>query len=108
MVSLWLIFATLLWLTERNDETKVDFLRQSQRYASVVSAMPYTLVHLTGDYPLVDYTTSAKICLFFSLLFAVGVVAVPAGLMASGFSAQLEMYRAQEREKVKAAHSKLG
>jgi len=108
MVALWLIFASLLWLTERNDSTKVDFLHQSQRYHSVVSALPYTLVHLTGDYPLVDYTLSSKIVLFFSLLFAVGVVAVPAGLMASGFSKQLEIFRAQERAKAKASHSKLG
>jgi hypothetical protein len=108
MVSLWLIFATLLWLTESQDETKVAYLYQSQRYKSVVSALPYTLVHLTGDYPLIDYTFPAKVCLFFSLLFAVGVVAVPAGLMASGFSKQLEIHRKAEREKVKASHSKLG
>lgn len=108
MVALWLIFATLLWLTERHDDTQVDFLMQSQRYRSVVSAMPYTLVHLTGDYPLVDYTLHAKISLFFSLLFAVGVVSVPAGLMASGFSKQLELFRKQQRETAKASHSKLG
>lgn len=108
MVALWLIFASLLWLTEHQDKTKVDFLYQSQRYSSVVSALPYTLVHLTGDYPLVDYTLPSKIVLFFSLLFAVGVVAVPAGLMASGFSKQLEVFRARERAKAKASHSVLG
>jgi len=108
MVALWLIFATLLWLTECEDHTLVNYLYEDQRYRSVVSALPYTLVHLTGDYPLVDYTIAAKFCLFWSLLFAVGIVAVPAGLMASGFSKQLELFRAQERAKAHSSHSKLG
>lgn len=89
----WLIFATLLWLTERNDDTRVDALKQRQRYSSVVSALPYTLVHLTGDYPLIDYTLPARILLFFALIGAVGVVAVPTGLLASGFQSELQTMR---------------
>lgn len=46
--SLWLIFSALMWLTERHDPTEVDDLTMSQRYGTMFSAMPYTLVHLTG------------------------------------------------------------
>jgi hypothetical protein len=107
MMSLWVIFATLLWLTEREDPTKDDDgMRQSMRYSSVVSALPYTLVHLTGDYPIVDYTIQAKIILFFAVLFAAGVVAVPAGLLAAGFVTELKKYNDEQRKKRNAQMSK--
>jgi Ca2+-binding EF-hand superfamily protein len=107
MLSLWVIFALFLWLTERDHKFQVDDLLMSQRYASVLSAAPYTLVHLTGDYPLVDYTLNAKIWLFFALVFAVGVVAVPAGLLANGFQTELKAYREEERQKQVAARSQI-
>lgn len=107
MMALWVIFGALLWLTERHDPTQVDDLRMDQRYGSVISALPYTLVHLTGDYPLVDYTLGAKICLFFALIFAVGVVAVPAGLLANGFQSELAAFREEERVKQQSALSKV-
>eukprot|EP00439_Symbiodinium_sp_Y106_P055861 s2154_g7.t2 len=84
--AIWLIFSALMWLTERHDPTQVDDLTMAQRYGSMPEAMPYTLVHLTGDYPLIDYDFPAKCVLFVALLFAVGVVAVPTGLLASGFA----------------------
>eukprot|EP00931_Biecheleriopsis_adriatica_P087518 TRINITY_DN61988_c0_g1_i1.p1 TRINITY_DN61988_c0_g1~~TRINITY_DN61988_c0_g1_i1.p1 ORF type:complete len:1129 (-),score=218.70 TRINITY_DN61988_c0_g1_i1:71-3457(-) len=105
--ALWLIFSALLWLTERHDPTKVDDLTMSQRYGNMPRAMPYTLVHLTGDYPLIDYDFPAKCVLFFALLFAVGVVSVPTGLLASGFTKELEKYREEERRRRRAAASKI-
>jgi len=97
--SLWLIFSALMWLTERHDKTEVDDLTMAQRYGTMFSAMPYTLVHLTGDYPLIDYDFPAKCVLFLALLFAVGVVSVPTGLLASGFTQELKKFRAEERQK---------
>lgn len=97
--SLWLIFSALMWLTERHDTTEVDDLTMAQRYGTMFSAMPYTLVHLTGDYPLIDYDFPAKCVLFLALLFAVGVVSVPTGLLASGFTQELKKFRAEERQK---------
>eukprot|EP00434_Breviolum_minutum_P004355 symbB.v1.2.003836.t1/scaffold216.1/size293228/21 len=95
--SLWLIFSALMWLTERHDKTEVDDLTMAQRYGTMFSAMPYTLVHLTGDYPLIDYDFPAKCVLFLALLFA--VVSVPTGLLASGFTQELKKFRAEERQK---------
>jgi len=107
MGALWIIFATLLWLTERDDQFMINDWRQSQRYGTVISALPFTLVHLTGDYPLVDYTLHARICLFFALIFAVGVVAVPAGLLANGFQSELAAFNQETRAAQSAARSKI-
>ena len=73
---LWLTFATLLYATERTDPETVDGIAQSYRYRSIPSALPYTIVNLTGDYPLIDYETPARCVLFVALIVAVGVVAV--------------------------------
>ncbi|CAK9061062.1 unnamed protein product [Durusdinium trenchii] len=105
--SLWLIFSALMWLTERHDGTEVDDLSMSQRYGNMLTAMPYTLVHLTGDYPLIDYDFPAKCVLFLALLFAVGVVSVPTGLLASGFTQELKKYRAEMRKKRADAATKI-
>ncbi|CAJ1409909.1 unnamed protein product [Effrenium voratum] len=105
--SLWLIFSAAMWLTERHDPTQVDDYKMSQRYGSMLTAMPYTLVHLTGDYPLIDYDFPAKCVLFVALLFAVGVVAVPTGLLASGFTQELKKFREEERKKRTAAATKI-
>lgn len=107
MTCLWFIFATLLWLTERDDHTVVDTMTQGERYGSVVSGAPYILVHLTGDYPLIDYTIKARIVLFFALLGAVGVVAVPTGLLASGFQNELKARRLEEMKAKNACYSKI-
>ena len=60
-------------MTERDDATDVDGIPQSERYGSIISALPFTLVHLTGDYPLIDYTTYSRVVLAAAMLVAVGV-----------------------------------
>jgi len=35
----------------------------NQRFKDVPSAMPYTLILLSGDYPLLDFTFWGKVCL---------------------------------------------
>ncbi|CAE7409298.1 Shal [Symbiodinium microadriaticum] len=105
--AIWLIFSALMWLTERHDPTQVDDLTMGQRYGSMPEAMPYTLVHLTGDYPLIDYDFPAKCVLFVALLFAVGVVAVPTGLLASGFAQELTKYREEQRRLREEAATKI-
>ncbi|OLP93137.1 hypothetical protein AK812_SmicGene25006 [Symbiodinium microadriaticum] len=97
--AIWLIFSALMWLT-------VDDLTMGQRYGSMPEAMsPYTLVHLTGDYPLIDYDFPAKCVLFVALLFA--VVAVPTGLLASGFAQELTKYREEQRRLREEAATKI-
>eukprot|EP00971_Amphidinium_carterae_P223916 4443043-Amphidinium_carterae.1 len=55
--TIWFLASALLSFTERwntDDE-------QRERFGSVLSAMPFTLVHLTGDYPLIDYSAPSKV-----------------------------------------------
>jgi hypothetical protein len=59
---------------------------QAQRFADVPSAMPYTLVLLSGDYPLLDFTLWGRATCFLMCLFAVSVVSVPSSIIASGFT----------------------
>lgn len=98
-ICIWLLFSGLLYLTEHNDKADVvDDIPMSVRYHSILQALPYTMVHLTGDYPLVDYTLWAKSVLAVSLVIAVGIIAVPAGILAGGYSSELELYRKEQRE----------
>ena len=59
--TVWFIAAFLLSLTERWNPDEPEM---RERFRSTLTSMPYTLVHLTGDYPLVDYTVPAK-CVHF-------------------------------------------
>eukprot|EP00397_Hematodinium_sp_SG-2012_P001397 GEMP01001399.1.p1 GENE.GEMP01001399.1~~GEMP01001399.1.p1 ORF type:complete len:1177 (+),score=258.16 GEMP01001399.1:112-3642(+) len=102
-VSLWLVFTGLLYMTEHDDSEKVDGIPMGARYHTILQALPYTLVHLTGDYPLVDYTLGAKAVLAVSMLVAVGVVSVPAGILASGYTSELRLFRQEQREMKKNA-----
>eukprot|EP00936_MAST-01D_sp_MAST-1D-sp1_P001188 g1188.t1 len=99
---LWLIFASILYLCMHNapayQHAPNGTVTQDDRYESVPSALSFTLIHLSGDFPLVDYDFWAKVTLFFGCIFAVGVVAVPSGLLADGFSDVLEDTRNEEKK----------
>jgi hypothetical protein len=79
----------------------------ADRYGTMLGAMPYTLVHLTGDFPLVDYSFAGKCILCVALVFAVGVVSVPTGILASGFTKELKVYRQEQRILESSSRSKV-
>ena len=85
MAVLWILFSTLFYLTESGDHEKEIGIEQSVRYGNVFNALQYSLIHLTGDYPLTKYTLAAKIIHFFNILCAVAVVSLPQGIIANGF-----------------------
>ncbi len=86
----WLFFSSALYLAEREDSSEKGCYTQAQRFSSVPSTLQYDLILLSGDYPLVDFTTWGRWLNVVQILVAVGVVAVPSGLIASGFSELLE------------------
>jgi len=47
--------------------------------------MVYTGVHLTGDYPITEYSWPSRFINFFMVIAAVGVVSIPSALIANGF-----------------------
>jgi len=108
----WIFVAMLLHLAEKDDQvctnlgdgdpTKGDAVQcvgptQAQRFQDVPHALPYSLILLTGDYPLVDFTFWGKIINFFMVLFAAGVCAVPSGVIAAGFTDLLRQRRRENR-----------
>ena len=108
--ALWILFSALQYLTEFQDTTEgIDPLpdygcyencTMANRFSSVVSALTYTCVHLTGDYPIVTYSFWGRVVCFFMVLVAVGVVSIPSGLIASGF-AQIVQSKTILRQKKK-------
>jgi len=94
-VTLWIMFAALLFLCEHRDTTNEidpvpsygcdDNCTMMDRFQNFLDSMVYTGIHLTGDYPIITYTWPARIVNFFMVIAAVGVVSIPSGLIASGF-----------------------
>ena len=97
---LWLIFSVLLYFCEVGDtDSALDPLpaygceancTMADRFSSVWSASFYTLIHLTGDYPIITYGPAARVVCFVMVVTAVGIVSIPSGLIASGFSEVVE------------------
>jgi hypothetical protein len=89
----WIVFATLLYATTKDDTVKFDDLTMGQRYHNIPNSFQYAFIHLSGDYPFVDYTPWGRLVNVFIILIAVAVVGVPFGLVSSGFSEVLEQVR---------------
>lgn len=95
----WALFATALYLTERGNGEAI----MAERFRDVPNTLQYDLILLTGDYPIVDFTTGGKLINILQILVAVGVVAVPSGLIAGGFTEVLEAAREEKRSRRRAA-----
>ena len=95
-ITLWIIFAAFLYIFEVHDTTnEIDNVPKygcdsdctmSDRFQNFWDSVIYTGVHLTGDYPITTYTWPARFVNFFMVIAAVGVVSIPSGLVASGFT----------------------
>jgi len=94
-LTLWIIFAGLMYLTENKDTgNEIDNVplygcdtdcTMADRFQNFFDSIVYTGVALTGDYPITTYSWPGKFVNFFMVIAAVGVVSVPSGLVASGF-----------------------
>lgn len=94
--TLWVLFAGALYLAEHQDRSmSIDNLplygcfegcTMSVRYQDMFTSITLTGIHLTGDFPLIEYDGWGRILLFFVVIAAVGVVAIPSGVVASGFA----------------------
>lgn len=79
----------------QNNPAMADQWSMGYRYRSIPSSLWYTTVHLTGDYPLYQYTPAGKIVNAMIIIAAVGLVAVPMGLIAEGLQSVLEENRSR-------------
>lgn len=100
LVCLWYAFATLLYLFEHNGPRKhnENEMNMAVRFRDVLTGLQYALVHLTGDYPITEYTLASKVTHFFALIFGMFVVAAFTGIFSSGFVHYLKLHRALERD----------
>ena len=105
-MSLWILFAALLYLFEYNDTTNEidpvpDYGCDSEcsmknRFENFFDSMVYTGIHLTGDYPIITYSWPSRVVNFLMVIAAVGVVSIPSGLIASGF---VEIVQSKQKAK---------
>ena len=76
MMLMWLFCSTLMYYAERDNP---DW-SMARYYQSIPGAMWVTLLNLTGESPLCDFTFFGKIVTAFMGIFGVGVFAIPIGL----------------------------
>jgi len=69
-------------------------LTQSHRFGDYLSAMQYSLQHLTGDYPIVEYSIPGKLVLLMGLIIGTCAVAAWTAI----FSSSMVNYLANEAE----------
>ena len=62
-----------------------------------------TGIHLTGDFPLIEYGWPGRFILFFVVISAVGVVSIPSGVIASGFAEIVQSKSGAQKNSGKAA-----
>jgi len=95
-LTLWVIFAGLMYIAEFQDNSMeidplplygcVDGCTMSDRFSDYFNSFPLTGIHLTGDFPMVEYGGMGRVVLFFIVIAAVGVTSIPSGVIASGFA----------------------
>ncbi|CAE8684784.1 unnamed protein product [Polarella glacialis] len=83
---LWVIFSTLMYYCERNNPDP----EMSSNYSSVGTAMWMTLLNLSGEAPLCEYTVPGKFISAIMGLIGVGFATIPMGVLGSGFQDMLE------------------
>lgn len=89
------LFNEGLYFAERGDEDQSE----DKRFRNALSSLQYSSVLMTGDYPIVDFSIMGKIFCSIAVIVAVGVVAVPASILASAFVGILEEQAEDRRKK---------
>jgi len=94
--TLWFLYSAAMYIAERNDDSMeidplplygcVEECSMSDRYSNFFNSVPLTGIHLTGDFPLIEYGALGRCILFLVVIAAVGVVSIPSGVIASGFA----------------------
>lgn len=94
-IILWTLFGSLLYIAEHQDTINaIDNMPQqgcmvncteSVRFNNAFAAMPFTMIHLTGDFPIIEYTWAARLICMVIVIVGVGIVGIPSGIIADGF-----------------------
>lgn len=78
-----IVFACLLYTAERHDNThKIDNMsslacgndcHQADRFHNAFAAIQPAVIHLTGDYPIIDYTWPGRLCCMVAVFVGVAL-----------------------------------
>lgn len=74
------LFSSLLYFTERHGPLATNF-------ASVPESMYFTIIMMTGELPLYDFTLAGRFLVPLIAITAVAIFAVPTALLGSGLFA---------------------
>eukprot|EP00927_Polykrikos_kofoidii_P049510 TRINITY_DN43560_c0_g1_i1.p1 TRINITY_DN43560_c0_g1~~TRINITY_DN43560_c0_g1_i1.p1 ORF type:complete len:1312 (+),score=100.06 TRINITY_DN43560_c0_g1_i1:454-3936(+) len=93
LLAIWCLFTNLNWCLLRHDQTQEDGIYLSSRYGVYWQAMMYSLIHLSGDYPIVEYPAAAKLYHMVLCFLGFFFVALPAGLITAAFADAMKARR---------------
>lgn len=79
-VLFWVLFGGILYYTERNNPDE----EMSSNYKTVPDSMWVTLLNLSGESPLAQYSLLGKIITGIIGLFATGLFGIPIGVLGAG------------------------
>ena len=91
-MMVWVISGTLLYYTERNNRAE----EMDNHFQSIPLSMFPTLLMLTGEFPLSDFTPLGQVVSCFIAIIAVAIFAVPTSILGSGFMQAVQ--KSQHRE----------
>jgi len=80
-ILFWIFFAAILYFTERNSRDS----EMASNYKTVPDAMWMTLLNLSGESPLAQYSVYGKFITGILGLFATGLFGIPIGVLGAGF-----------------------
>ena len=80
-VIVWIFFGAVLYITERNNPDP----EMAENYSTVPNSMWMTLLNLSGEAPLAQYSVWGKIATGFLGLFATALFGIPIGILGAGF-----------------------
>jgi len=86
VLVLWLFFSFGMYYTERNNGQE----KVAKEFNTVPRAMWITLLNMTGEYPIGDYTELGRILSTFVAFFAIAAFGIPIAVLADGMSEQFE------------------
>jgi Ion transport protein len=80
-IIVWIFLSAILYFTERDNPDD----EMAQNYKSVPDSMWMTLLNLSGESPLAQYSIWGKIITGFLGLLATGLFGIPIGVLGAGF-----------------------
>ena len=85
-VLVWIFFSACLYFSERDS---LD-AEMADNYKTIPSSMWITLLNLSGEAPLSQYSLWGKVCTAILGLIATGIFGIPIGVLGAGFEEILE------------------